>query len=229
MKILVVEDEDTVAQRLQRLSQEILGDELERLWVFHTLDDAQDFLATTSIDLLFLDLNLAGRDGFDLLKQVVSQAFHTVVVSANAERAIEAFEYGVLDFVAKPFTKGRLEKALERYSSSFRQQHTKFIAIKRQGVIESIKLDDVVYFQGANIYSEACMSDGQKLLHDKPLTRLQQLLPEHFERVHKSYIVNNKKIEGIKQSGNNAELILSNDELVPISRGKIAELKSRLI
>ena len=229
MNILVVEDEDTVAGRIVRLSKEILTKDLTQISVFHTLDDAQEYLASHPVDLLFLDLNLAGRDGFQLMEEAVAGAFHTIVISAYAERAIEAFEFGVLDFVAKPFTKSRLEKALSRYTSSFRQQQTKFIAIKRNDVIEQVPLDQVMYCRGANIYSEVVLKNGETRLHDKPLSRLQQLLPEHFERVHKSYIVNHQFVDGIRQISNNAELVLNDDTAIPISRNMITELKSRLV
>lgn len=229
MNILIVEDENTVAARLERLSREILADKIDKLAIRHTLDDADDYLNEHPIDLLFLDLNLAGRDGFELLQQAVAGAFHTIVVSAYADRAIEAFEFGVLDFVAKPFTKGRLEKALARFSTPFRHHDTKYLAIKKQGRIESLDLLDVQFFKGANIYSEVYLKDGEPLLHDKSLNRLEQVLPASFVRVHKSYLVNEKAIKGIQQQGNNADLLLDSGHVVPISRSKIGQMKSKYI
>ena len=229
MNIVIVEDENTVAQRIERLTRELLGDEVDKLNLFHTLDDADDYLGNNAIDLLFLDLNLAGRDGFELLKQVVAGSFHTIVISAYAERAIEAFEYGVLDFVAKPFTKGRLDKALQRFKSSHVQQQTKYLSIKKMGMLKTILLQDVAYFQGANVYSEVCLKNGDTHLHDKSLTKLEQVLPDSFYRVHKSYIVNSGQIKGFKQEGNNAELLLTGEVSVPVSRSKIAEVKAMFV
>ncbi len=229
MRMVIVEDENTVAQRLERLATSILGDKLTSLRIFHALDDANDYIATEAVDLMFLDLNLAGRDGFELLRSVVARSFHTIVVSAYADRAIEAFEFGVLDFVSKPFTRARLQKALERYDSSFRQQRTRYIAVKRRGIIEPVDLDRVHFFRGANVYSEVSLDDGVVLLHDKPLSRLEQILPAHFERVHKSYIANVSRVAAIRQFGNNAELEMHSGERVPISRSRIADIKNRLI
>ena len=229
MRVVVVEDETTVAKRLERLIRETLGTELATLRVFHTLDDADDFIATNAVDLMFLDLNLGGRDGFELLQAVVARSFHTIVVSAYAERAIEAFEFGVLDFVSKPFTQARLRKALARYESSSRQQRTRYIAIKRGGVIEPVALDRVEFFRGANVYSEAVLLDGTVLLHDKSLARLEQVLPAHFERVHKSYLANLSQVSTIHQAGNNASLEMRSGTRIPVSRSRAAALKSRLI
>lgn len=229
MRLVIVEDENTVAQRLERLASDILGEQLHSIRLFHTLDDANDYIASETIDLLFLDLNLAGRDGFELLRTVVARSFHTIVVSAYADRAVEAFEYGVLDFVSKPFTRDRLAKALERYNSSFRQQLTRYIAIKRRGVIEPVDLDRVHVFRGANVYSEVIMDDGAVLLHDKPLSRLEQVLPANFERVHKSYIANLSGVTRICQKGNRTHLEMRSGAEVPISRSKVTTIKNRLI
>ncbi len=229
MRLVIVEDENTVAQRLERLARGILKEQLISLRVFHTLDDANDYIASETIDVLFLDLNLAGRDGFQLLKTVVARSFHTIVVSAYADRAVEAFEYGVLDFVTKPFSRARLQKALERYNSSFRQQRTRYIAIKRRGVVEPINLDRVQVFRGANVYSEAVLDDGSVLLHDKPLSRLEQILPDNFERIHKSYIANISCVARICQSGNRTHLEMVSGEEVPVSRSRASDIRGRLI
>jgi len=229
VRLVIVEDELTVAVRLERLARKLLGDQLISLHVFHTLDDANDHIASEAVDLLLLDLNLSGRDGFELLRIITAKSFHTIVVSAYAERALEAFEYGVLDFVKKPFTQARLEKALDRYDSSFRQQLTRYLAVKRRGVVEPIELERVHYFRGANVYSEVVLQDGSVLLHDKSLSRLEQVLPEHFERVHKSYIANLSKVACIRQTGNNSELKMVCGACVPVSRSLIKTIKKQLI
>ena len=89
MRVLVVEDEAVVARRLRRLVGEILGAELERLDVIDHLGDAIDRVFETPYDLVFLDLALHGDDGFELLRHAVSGAFHTIVVSAHTDRALE--------------------------------------------------------------------------------------------------------------------------------------------
>lgn len=85
---------------------------------FSNLEDAQDSLVSQPVDVMFLDLNLHGKDGFLLLHEQLVQPFHTIVVSANTDRALEAFELGVLDFVGKPFTQERIDKALQRFADA---------------------------------------------------------------------------------------------------------------
>ena len=70
MHIVMLEDEPIVAQRIERLTRELLEDKLSILKWFNTVDAALDYLAEKPIDLLLLDLNLSGRDGFEILKSV---------------------------------------------------------------------------------------------------------------------------------------------------------------
>jgi CheY-like chemotaxis protein len=114
MHIVTVEDEPLLAKRIMRLTHELLGEKLTKLKWFNNINDAEDYLADNPIDLLLLDLNINGRNGFDLLKMASTGGFQTIIITAYAEQAISAFEYGILDFVNKPFSKVRLQKALDR-------------------------------------------------------------------------------------------------------------------
>ena len=149
MRIVVVEDEAIVARRLTRLLREILGETLESLDLATSLGAAQVRLdREPPIDALFLDLNLNGRDGFELLGEAVAGSFQTIVVSAHAERAIEAFDYGVLDFVAKPFGRERLELAIDRLRSG--RMHdgaasgVRQLAVRKAGRVQLVPVASLV-------------------------------------------------------------------------------------
>jgi len=96
MHILIVEDEPAIAERIQRQLGEILMDKLERIKWLNNIDDAHEYIAEKPIDLLVLDLNLHGEDGFYLLMELGTASFHTIIVSAYADRAITEFYYVVL-------------------------------------------------------------------------------------------------------------------------------------
>ena len=112
MNILIVEDESRIAKRIERMTRDIFGDTLQSLKHINTLHEALPFIENNSLDLVLLDLNLNGDNGFDLLTTAVSKSFHTIVISAYRDQAITAFEYGVLDFVPKPFNRERLGTSL---------------------------------------------------------------------------------------------------------------------
>lgn len=221
MHVVIVEDEPIVANRVQRLSTEILGDKLGKLKWFNNVDDALDYIDKQPIDLMLLDLNINGRDGFELLKTAVAGAFQTIIISAYAEQAIKAFEYGVLDFVNKPFSKVRLQRALNRFldHESKADHKAKYLAIKQHHGIELISIKDIIYLQGANIYSDVILNNATRYLHDKSLNKLMMILPPTFERVHKSYIVNMTNIKRLNtHKGSKNDLELINGEIVPVGR-----------
>src|SRR5688572_2670748 len=140
VRVLIVEDEPLLAQRLERLCREILGQRLESVRIVTVFSDARARLTESPIDLLLLDLNLHGRDGMELLASSVAGSFHTIVVSANTDQALRAFEYGVMDFIAKPFTRERLEQALQRVvdREARAASAAKFLAARKHGKVELV-------------------------------------------------------------------------------------------
>lgn len=229
MIIAIVEDEYMVAKRLKRFVENIYGDQISQIQLFDTLFDANDYLAEHSIDLLFLDLNLQGKDGFDLLKQQVSRSFHTIVVSANTDRAIEAFDIGVLDFIPKPFSQQRVQKALDRLQSNDALGQSQYLSYKHLGKIELLPISDVLYLKAAGHYCEVYSRAGQVILHDKNLDKLLQLLPASFERIHRSYAVPLNAIQAIRsEEGSKYWLELVNGETLPIGRTRLKALKANL-
>lgn len=229
MNIIIVEDEVLLANRLERLCRKIVGDKLSSLKLFSNLGEADDYVSCHIIDLMFLDLNLQGQDGFELLKQNMAGSFHTIVVSAYTNRAIEAFEFGVLDFVAKPFTEKRLQQAFDRMDSSEitgKHSTTKYLSVHRQGAIEIVDIADINYIQGAGNYSELHLKGGETRLHNKSLSQLVNILPLNFNRLHRSFIVPMESVASlgaVSSSDHCAEL--KDGTQIPISRNKYKELK----
>ena len=229
-KILILEDERTVALRVQRLVQKILNEDI-RFWLLETLDQARNIIALEAIDLLFLDLDLNGRDGIELIAQMGANRFHCIIISAHEHKAIEAFEHGVLDFIGKPFTEARLTKALNRWKdkTSRPEVPARYLSIKKKGALFLVALSDIDYIQGAGPYAEIYLKNGSKHLHSKSLDGLLQLLPVCYERIHKSYIVDIGHIDriSIKKGGRYVALLLTGQE-IPVGRTRYKELVQRL-
>lgn len=230
MRILIAEDERVTARRLERMVAELLGDKAESIAVKESLADAGEYLFEKPIDLLFLDLNLHGEDGYDLLKLAAAGSFQTIVVSANSDRAVEAFQFGVLDFVPKPFDRERLAKALARANlKGSSPSPAKYLSVRKHGKVELIPIDKVLYLQGAGDYVEVHLEDGRMELHSKTLETLAALLPPHFERIHKSYLVDMRAMKGIVlQGAGKYAMDLGMGRLMPMSRVKYRELKERV-
>lgn len=228
MRVLVVEDEPVIARRLVRLLGEILEQPGRAIDAADSLDEAQTLLKQGRYDVLCLDLNLHGRDGFDLLASAVSGSHHTIVVSANTDRALEAFEYGVIDFVPKPFDRERLEKALSRVSATDRPEsrRARVLTFRDGGRTRVVRVERIRAIHGADNYAEVELDDGLRLLHDKTLDQLEGLLPGRFKRVHRSHIVDFQRITGLENlPGSRYRARLDSGECVPVSRTRIRHLR----
>lgn len=229
MKILIIEDESRIARRIERMIRSIFNDKLSKLNVVDNLENGLKFIKDNEIDLLFLDLNLNGKDGFEVLESVVSEPFQTIIISAYKEKAIRAFEYGVLDFVPKPFDQDRLAKACNRISTkSITEPGIKFLAIKKKGRQMLIGIDQIKYIKGAGIYTELHLKNGATEIHNKTLDGLHLLLPDSFERIHKSYIAEMTNAKEIKvEPGSKYSLVLKTEEELPIGRTRYKKIKEQ--
>jgi DNA-binding LytR/AlgR family response regulator len=225
MRILIVEDEPLVAQRLARLVREVLGTDLQNLRVATTLDAAAAQLDKADDTVLLLDLNLAREDGFSLLRRALAEPWSTIVVSGSTERALEAFELGVVDFVAKPFTAERLAIAFQRVRERRGGENPRHLAVAYAGQVELVPLADVVAIHGDDDYSSVELTNGQRRLHKRTLTELESLLPKDFLRVHRSHIVNLKQVRRLE----GRVLKLANGTCLAVGRAYTKQLPRHMI
>lgn len=231
MKILIIEDEARIAKRIERMTRDFFDKEVQIL-LCDSVENGLNTIETQTIDLLLLDLNLNGEDGFDVLQTVVARSFQTIIISAYIDKAITAFNYGVLDFVPKPFDEKRLSQAFTRFTSPTKQASSdmQFLAIKKTKTVKLIAITDIRYIKGAGIYTELHLSNGRKELHDKSLESLEKLLPPSFQRIHKSYILCwNEADKLMVEAGGRYNMLLKNGELLPVGRSKYKEIRHRMI
>ncbi len=229
MRILIIEDEARIARRIERMTNDFFEGNAT-ISIIDSLKKGIEFLEKETINILLLDLNLNGRDGFEVLSTMTSRSFQTIVVSANTENALRAFELGVLDFVPKPFDRERLFLALNRAVTLKKESNNsiRYLSVRKTGSIKLIDLDQMGYIQGAGIYSEIHLLDGTKELHDKGLDTLEKILPSGFERIHKSYIINIVQADRILvSSGSRYNLQLKNGEVLPIGRSRYKDFKQQ--
>ena len=182
MKILIVEDITLIAERIADLTTKYVTG--AKITISHTLEGAKLHIQEKAFDLLFLDLNLNGKDGFELLQTAVASSFQTIIITANRDQAANAFDYGVFDFISKPILEARFKVAIDRLQNntgSYREQLKK-LAIKTKGAIQLIPIENVIYIKASGNYSEIYTKDSLCFLHDKNLEKLLQLLPEQFSK-----------------------------------------------
>ena len=234
MRILIVEDLPPIAEGIARAVRSILGSEIQRLDLARDIASARQHLGRRPVDLLLLDPNLRGRDGFEILRRATSGSFDTVVLSANSQRALEAFDYGALDFVRMPIERQRLRLALDRArdrnaAQSSPARRALRLWVRRRSGLVSVPVAEIRYVRGAGKYAELFLAAGQRMLHERRLKHLEADLPEHLARVHRSYIANLLLVRELRvERGGRYTLVLQGGDEIPVSRSRIEDLRRRL-
>ncbi len=231
MRILIAEDEPVSARRLADMTRKILGNRIGNLHIEKNLDSASLYLQTNEIDLLLLDLTLADQNGFELLRNISKSKFSTIIVSGFTERAIEAFQYEVLDFVPKPFDEARLSIALSRFTKKITTERGySQLSITEDGRRIFLSHNEIVWATAKGKFSLIYTQTGTKLSYRKTLGELHSELGKNFVRIHKSHLIHRTKIQEIEiGSGGKYFVILSLGEKIPLSRKVYKELTLRKV
>jgi two-component system LytT family response regulator len=189
-------------------------------------------------DVIFLDIQMPGDSGFDLLEKVEVDA-HLIFVTAYDEYAIRAFEVNALDYLLKPVNPDRLAKALEKLESRDQPARTRrqklsyedrlFLMLGRH--FKFLKVNSILNINAAGDYSEVMTQDGNKGLALKSMKEWETRLPDqHFIRIHRSTIINMEFIEKIEEWFNYSFRVYLKGLAEPyvISRRYATRLKDRL-
>ena len=234
-KALVIDDE-----RLARKDLITLLGAHDHITVVGEADDvpsAIKAMQTLNPDVIFLDIQMPGDSGFELLEKM-EVAAHIVFVTAYDEYAIRAFEVNALDYLLKPVNPERLAKALEKLEL----KEQKSLAGRRLGIddrlflmvgrfFKFLQIRSILIIQAAGDYTEVLTADGGKGLTLKSMKEWETRLPkQHFVRIHRSTIINMDFIERVESWFNYSFRIYMKGikEPLVISRRYATRLKDKL-
>ena len=195
-------------------------------------------VAETSPDLLFLDVQMPKLDGFEVL-ELIEPGPAVIFVTAYDQYAMRAFDAHAVDYLLKPFSAERFEKALERAKSRLGERRLPTgIAAARTGAerpqrlvvkdgtrVHVIPLDKLDYVEAQDDYV-ALHSGGKAFLKQQPIGNLEAALdPSRFVRIHRSAIVNLERVARIEPYGKESRIaILHDGSRLPVSRSGYARL-----
>lgn len=239
LKTILVEDEET--------SREILRNYLTKYCPKVTIvgeaanvDEALLLIRNNILDLVFLDVEMPKGNAFDLLEQVGDRSFETVFVTAYNQYAIEALNTHASYYLLKPISIDELIKAVD-YVVDIKSKEIALenkvlttqniesqgkITIPVQDGFEVIPVDQILYCQADDNYTQIFLKEGKKKLVSKTLKYFEEALTElGFARVHKSYVVNVNEITGYKK-GKGGSVVLSTGKEVMVSASQKANLLS---
>lgn len=234
MRALIVDDEPLARSRLKRL--------LITMQHFEHLDEAENAQQAILLnqqylpEVVFMDINLPGKNGLLLAKQFTEQATPPAIifVTAHAEHALAAYDCAPKDYLLKPISQESLSKALAKLNLTTRADHVNpqpplpQLSYLRAGIKHSLELAAVCYFRAEAKYVTAVLIEKEIVLEDT-LSALQQRFPEHLVRIHRSTLVNKAYCQAVlNRQGKHYLQCKGRAELLEISRRMLSQVRLAL-
>ncbi len=174
-------------------------------------------------DLLFVDVEMPGGSGMDLLRKVRHEVPMTVIITSHPEFALEGFELSVLDYVLKPLTEARIKDTVRRVGEywELRQKAEAYEVLLEEDVLtikeghNQVKLvqSDIIYLEAMQDYTKIVTLKKNYMTLSSITFFMERLAPDRFLRVHRSYAVAIRQIDELRQ----AEIICNNTS-IPVGR-----------
>jgi two-component system, LytTR family, response regulator len=234
-KTIIVDDERLARKEMRRLLAKF--DEIVIVGEAENLSEATCLIENEKPHIVFLDIQLSGENGFDLLEKT-EQNFKLIFVTAFDTYAIRAFEVNALDYLLKPVNPERLAKAIERLGEEKTDEKSElrplelddriFLELGERSIF--LKVCEISHINSSGDYSEIFTVDKRNFLIEKSLCEWEVRLPEkHFLRIHRQTIINLDQIEEIESWFNRTfQVRLKNfRETLAVSRRYAVKLKNR--
>ncbi|MEP0986464.1 LytTR family DNA-binding domain-containing protein [Ekhidna sp.] len=204
LNCMVVDDD-----KMSRLVIKKFIDKTDSLVLTHDLDNTQeahDILlgeSANDVDIVFLDIEMPGMSGLDLVKDL-QHAYNVILVTSKKEYAIEAFEDAVADYLVKPVEYERFMKAVNKVKENLEKEkliaeQEDHIYVKSDGKLFRLSYDNILFVEALADYVIFNTEAGKKHIVHHTMKGIEKRLPESiFSRVHRSYIINRDKINKIE-------------------------------
>ena len=221
--VLVVDDEKLARSSLTLLLKR--DPDIKAIQECSSGVEAVEAIRRTHPDLVFLDVQMPECGGFDVLERLSGLELPVIVfVTAYDEYALHAFDAGALDYLLKPFDDSRFTLALERAKEKLGRRNEagprlQRLAVKESGAVCYVPIAEIDWIEAADYY--ACLHVGTKshLLRRSISDLVSDLDPELFCRIHRSVIVNLRRVTGLQVDGTGEyEVVLHGGQKLRLSR-----------
>lgn len=246
IKAVIIDDEHHSIETLTWKIENFI-DNVSIQAAFSDPEEGLDYLKNHAVDLLFLDIEMPGLGGFELLQRLGPVDFNVIFTTAYDEYGIKAIKYSALDYLLKPVQEEELKTAISKHlekhnrylvpaqletllqNMSGEKKEERRIALATKESIELVYPKDIILCQADNNYTYIYIEGRRKKLISKTLKEFEEILTEHhFFRTHQSYLINTKHVtEYLRKDG--GYLVMSNDMKVPVSRSKKEDLMGWLM
>ena len=235
LKAIIVDDERLARVNLKKLLEP--HSQIEIVGEASSCQGTVDMINMFNPQLIFLDIQLSGETGFDLL-EMIDSSIKIIFVTAYDEYAMRAFEVNAIDYLLKPVNPERLKASIERVmikekaqkSAAKSYEYSDSIYVRLNNYASRfIKISSITCIEPVGNYSKIVTSEGKHCLVLKTLKQWQEELPDNnFVRIHRSSIVNIEHVDHIDKNPDTGHLafLKNKPEPIEVSRRYAKKLKS---
>lgn len=245
IRALIIDDEYKARDLLKHYIETYVPEVVE-LRQAESVDDAIQILQHYQPDLVFLDIEMPHRNGFDFLRSLPKIQFDVIFTTAYNQYAIQAIRFSALDYLLKPVDPEELKSAISRFLQTRMEQEASEslyknlvenigkrdvndlrIAVPSSDGVQFFMIDEILCLHAEGSYTEIVLQGRKPFVASKILKHFEEMLEDaQFIRTHKSHLVNKKHIKGMTAS--REHVILSDDTQVEISRRKREDVMQML-
>ena len=198
-------------------------------------------------DLVFLDVQMPGLDGFEVLEKIKPDPF-VIFCTAYDKYAIKAFEQNAIDYLLKPLDKDRFDKALnkaisrikndsknfehllEEFASKRNSNYPSRLFVQKSEKLINLPVQNIVHLEASKDYTIISSKDDQ-YVSSSGISKLEARLdPDVFIRIHRSTIINIDHLKEIeKQASGGLAAVMENDKRFPVSRSYASKIRNRIV
>lgn len=237
MKIAIIDDELHCVKSME-LHINSLFPKAEIVYKTTKPKEAVGALSELKVDLLFLDVEMPGINGFELLEQFEGLPFDVIFTTAYSQYAIQAFKAQAINYLLKPIDEQELKQAIENWQEKYNQEKDSdeinrlLKHLKKEGLLESkiavpvsegfefLDVKEILYCQSQNNYTYIYLENGEKVLISKTLKMVEKALERfYFIRTHQSYLINPNFMKKYVRS-DGGYLVMSDKKHIPVSNPK---------
>jgi len=188
------------------------------------------FLEKNAVDLLFLDINMPAMSGIDFYRSLQHKPM-LIFTTSHSEFALESYELDAIDYLLKPFTLNRFEKAVKKAWQVYNLVHhatvtevSKYLMLKVDYGVVKVVLSEILFIEGLDNYLKIHLQSQPPLVIRLTMkAMMEKLNGNEFVRVHRSYIIALHRIESVKQ-----KIITISGEEIPVGKNYEDDLKKAL-
>lgn len=225
MNCIIVDDDIMARKSLERLCAKV--DFLTVVDICENGEAGLRSLEEYEVDLIFLDIEMPGISGIDLVRES-KKLPQVIFTTSKTEYAFEAFEFQVTDYLKKPINFSRFKIAIDKAFEIFNQDQLtstaeKEVYLREDGKFIRVEYSDILYFENVGDYIRVKTIYGNHIIHGTLKSILAKLNYNRFMRVHRSFVIHLDKIKDIQDN-----TLVIDKKVIPISRANKAPLFKRL-